>query len=132
MEHSLLIPCSLVLIAMIGIGFALTISGGAAAGTRGFELPHCLIDKKELRSGEPPKDGIAGLTNPKTVPAGHVDSLCPSDQVIGVARGGEARAYPLAVLIWDEAVNDTLGASRSSSPIACCATARWSLSERWG
>ena len=34
--------------------------------------------------------------------------LAPEDRVIGVVRGGEARAYPLRVLDWHEVVNDDL------------------------
>lgn len=35
--------------------------------------------------------------------------LRPGDRVIGVARDGEARAYPLRILNWHEVVNDTFG-----------------------
>lgn len=99
----------LVLAILIGIGFGLEISRGMSADTKGFDLSYCLIDKDELRSGGPNKDGIPALTNPKTVPADRVDFLRLTDQVVGIVRGGEARAYPLAVLIWHEAINDTLG-----------------------
>lgn len=34
--------------------------------------------------------------------------LRPDDRVIGVERGGDARAYPLRVLYWHEVVNDVL------------------------
>ena len=35
--------------------------------------------------------------------------LVGEDWVIGVALGGEARAYPLRILNWHEIVNDTVG-----------------------
>jgi len=35
--------------------------------------------------------------------------LVPHEPVISVAIGGEARAYPLGVMIWHEIVNDTVG-----------------------
>ena len=34
--------------------------------------------------------------------------LTPSDPVIGLAIGGDARAYPLRILIWHDIVNDTV------------------------
>lgn len=34
--------------------------------------------------------------------------LAPGDRVIGIERGGEARAYPLRALNWHEVVNDRL------------------------
>jgi hypothetical protein len=33
------------------------------------------------------------------------------ETVLGVAVGGEARAYPIAILVWHELVNDVLGGS---------------------
>lgn len=35
--------------------------------------------------------------------------LADDDVVVGVLRGGRARAYPLRVLDWHEVVNDELG-----------------------
>jgi len=64
-----------------------------------------------------PVDGLSALTNPPAIPASSAGAfagnsrkkyLVPSDRVIGVALGGEARAYPLRVLAWHEIVNDTL------------------------
>lgn len=37
------------------------------------------------------------------------DYLSPSDRVIGISTGDEARAYPLAILNYHEIVNDKLG-----------------------
>lgn len=39
----------------------------------------------------------------------HVDGAPDEDVVVGVARDGRARAYPLATLWWHEVVNDDLG-----------------------
>lgn len=67
-----------------------------------------LIPKDEILGGGPPKDGIPALTDPDVVPA-HEAGLSPQDRVIGVAIGGEARAYPLRILNWHEIANDVLG-----------------------
>lgn len=67
------------------------------------------IDYAEIMSGGPPKDGIPSIDNPAFVPAGEVDGLSPQEPVIGLVLAGDARAYPLRVLIWHEIVNDTVG-----------------------
>jgi hypothetical protein len=36
-------------------------------------------------------------------------SVEPSERVIGVSSNGQARAYPVSLLVWHELVNDTLG-----------------------
>ena len=56
----------------------------------------------------PGRDSIPALVHFKALSA--ADSPWANDvRVIGVEVGGEARAYPLAVLNWHELVNDTLG-----------------------
>ena len=54
--------------------------------------------------------GFPSLTNPKLLTVSEAIYLEDHDRVIGVRFGGEARAYPLRVLNWHEAVNDTVGA----------------------
>jgi hypothetical protein len=58
-----------------------------------------------------PKDAIPAIRNPKPllVPASEVKGIRETDQVVGVALGGESRAYPIAFLSWHEIVNDTVG-----------------------
>jgi len=79
-----------------------------AAERNGFVLEPASVDVSEILSGGPSRDGIPALDAPKTLEA----SAAPwedDERVIGVALGGEARAYPLAILVWHELVNDTLG-----------------------
>ena len=66
------------------------------------------IDFSEILSGGPPKDGIPAIDDPKFVAVNAAEDLVDSDPVIGVAINGEARAYPLEILIWHEIVNDEL------------------------
>lgn len=66
-----------------------------------------LIDLDELIPGGPAKDGIPSIDNPEFV-AGHAAQSWISDKepVISFEYQGEARAYPLQILIWHEIVND--------------------------
>ncbi|MDZ7701597.1 MAG: DUF3179 domain-containing (seleno)protein [Halobacteriales archaeon] len=72
-----------------------------------------------------PRDGIPAITEPAFAADwsgvelqakdlfGNEKTIRPrlddDERVIGVERGGEARAYPLRLLNWHELVNDTLG-----------------------
>ncbi len=83
----------------------------AGAGPRqenGFTLESERIDVDEIRAGGPARDAIPALTRPKRAPA--AEAPWENDEVvIGVSLGGEARAYPLSLLVWHELVNDELG-----------------------
>ena len=68
------------------------------------------IDLAEILSGGPPKDGIPAIDKPLFVPpAEAAEWLDPREPVISVVDGGDARAYPLQILIYHEIVNDTVG-----------------------
>ncbi len=87
------------------------LAGASAAEAplrNGFRLESRRIDVAEVRAGGPPRDGIPALDAPPAVPA--AEAVWDDDEVvIGVALGGAARAYPLAVLVWHELVNDEVG-----------------------
>jgi hypothetical protein len=74
-----------------------------------FDLSKSAIDSSEIRSGGPGKDGIPSLTSPKFIKADEASYLKGSDSIIGVTLGGQAKAYPVKVLSWHEAVNDATG-----------------------
>ena len=74
----------------------------------GFNIDNAIVPQHDILSGGPPKDGIPALLAPKFVPADEAVYLDPDDQVIGVVIGRQARAYPIKILNWHEAVNDTL------------------------
>jgi hypothetical protein len=63
---------------------------------------------EEIFSGGPPKDGIPSIENPSFVPAAEAD-LPGEEPVIGLVLDGDARAYPLRILMWHEIVNDEVG-----------------------
>ena len=71
-------------------------------------LPESLEAYRDARQdGGPGKDGIPSIDEPDFIGADEVD-LDPGDRVIGVYHKGEARAYPQAILVWHEIVNDTI------------------------
>lgn len=67
------------------------------------------IDLGEVRSGGPPPDGIPPIDDPQfeSVTAA-AEWLAPQSPVIVVVVNDHARAYPLAVMIWHEIVNDVI------------------------
>jgi hypothetical protein len=70
------------------------------------------IDFDEIMSGGPPKDGIPAIDHPKFVSVARMvesNTLVATEPVIGVEINGEAKAYPLRILIWHEIVNDMIG-----------------------
>jgi hypothetical protein len=59
--------------------------------------------------GGPPPDGIPPLDHPRYVSIAQAARfLAPREPVIAIQISGEARAYPLQILVWHEIVNDTL------------------------
>ena len=76
------------------------------------EWPHTdfyrhLVAYEEILSGGPSKDGIPAIDHPSF--GADARGLAWREPVISVAIGGEARAYPLRIMIWHEIVNDTVG-----------------------
>jgi Protein of unknown function (DUF3179) len=64
----------------------------------------------EILSGGPPKDGIPPIDAPAFVSISEADGwLKPMEPVIQVQVGGDARAYPIQILMWHEIVNDVIG-----------------------
>ncbi|MCK5411930.1 MAG: DUF3179 domain-containing protein, partial [Gemmatimonadetes bacterium] len=68
------------------------------------------VPPKEIVSGGPPRDGIPAIDHPTFESAAEADRwLESSDPVVVVEHGGAVKAYPLAILIWHEIVNDNVG-----------------------
>lgn len=68
------------------------------------------VDLSEIRSGGPPPDGIPPIDEPKFESIAEAESwLPPFVPVIALEINGDARAYPIAILIWHEIVNDVVG-----------------------
>ncbi len=70
------------------------------------------IDLGEIMSGGPPKDGIPSIDRPRFVTVAQMTrakGLPGTEPVIAIRINGDARAYPLRILMWHEIVNDTVG-----------------------
>jgi hypothetical protein len=98
------------MLALLALAVSLLQAAPAPAERRlnGFAVDPASIPAEEILAGGPPRDGIPALDDPRTMPA----SAAPwsdGERVLGLALGDEARAYPLAVLVWHELVNDTVG-----------------------
>lgn len=89
--------------------FTLPASAQFAAGTWKTDTSKRSIDLSELRKGGPPKDGIPAIYQPRFVAGAEANGLAPGEFVIALRIGGEARAYPLQILMWHELVNDRIG-----------------------
>ncbi|MDP6509836.1 MAG: DUF3179 domain-containing (seleno)protein [Dehalococcoidia bacterium] len=64
------------------------------------------LDK--IISGGPPPDGIPPINSPRFETVDEFMGMEPLKPVISLEINGEARAYPLEILIWNEIVNDEL------------------------
>ncbi len=91
---------------------------GLDIAAHGFDLSAFRLDRSLLAASGQPPDGLRALDNPPHFAPADADAwnaehrgkyLVGSDRVIGIAWGGQARAYPLRVLNWHEIANDTLG-----------------------
>ncbi len=68
------------------------------------------VPLEEIVSGGPPKDGIPALDDPRFESVEEADEwLADQDPVAVVRLEGEAKVYPLQILIWHEIVNDRVG-----------------------
>lgn len=77
----------------------------------GLETNFCLhsVDYAEILSGGPPPDGIPPLDHPDFDPIAGGDAwLADVQPVIALSVGGEAKAYPLAILTRHEIANDEI------------------------
>ena len=63
----------------------------------------------EFMSGGPGKDGIPAIDDPSFVAVEGADFLEDREPVIELVVNGDARAYPIQILIWHEIVNDVVG-----------------------
>jgi Protein of unknown function (DUF3179) len=68
----------------------------------------------QFLAGGPGKDGIPAIDDPRFLPALDVDFLDRKEPVVELVLGGQARAYPIQILIWHEIVNDEV----AGTPVA--------------
>lgn len=68
-----------------------------------------LIPLDKIRGGGPPKDGIPSIDNPVFADIQSSQFMSNSDTVIGLEINGEAKAYPIFILVWHKIVNNKVG-----------------------
>ena len=109
-------------------GFVHSVGDGKNIDTYGFDLSNLTLPHSALIASGNPKDGIQSIPvslvetiTPdavKLIAANeHIRFLVPNDEVIGLIINGEARAYPLRIMVLHELVNDILG-GKDGTPIA--------------
>lgn len=102
---------------LVGALFVLKGAEGALAdpqtwqreGWRKTDFSKRAVEWHEILSGGPPKDGIPSIDRPKFKAASTDTQLGDLEPVIGLEINGDARAYPLRILIWHEIANDLVG-----------------------
>src|SRR6266540_2292637 len=96
-----------ILLGLVGLGL---VCQPAAAGALKTDVSKALVPPDQIVSGGPPPDGIPAIDRPVFVPTGAADAwLKPTEPVLALQVNGDARAYPVQILIWHEIVNDTVG-----------------------
>lgn len=83
---------------LIALSVVLVSATAIRADDTGFDLGGALVPKDEIHLGGPSRDGIPALDHPKFVASGKASFLDGKDQVPGLVRNGEAKAYPFAEL----------------------------------
>jgi hypothetical protein len=68
------------------------------------------VPYNQFQSGGPPPDGIPAIDSPEFESTTQADDWLEDDMpVMFFEKDGDARAYPLAIMIWHEIVNDEVG-----------------------
>ena len=68
------------------------------------------ISFDEIMTGGPPKDGIPSIDDPQFESVADAEDWLDDLEAVQVVDiNGDARAYPVQVMVWHELVNDTVG-----------------------
>jgi hypothetical protein len=83
--------------------------GQLGPGNWKTDLSKKSVDLREILSGGPAKDGIPAILDPKFIGVEEANGwLAPAEPVLMVRHEGEARAYPLQILLFHEIANDQI------------------------
>src|SRR5215831_5042948 len=89
---------------------ALPLAHAVEADTLRTDISRALVPVEEIVSGGPPPDGMPAIDRPAFVsPAAAAAWLAAREPVLALEVKGDARAYPLQILMWHEIVNDVVG-----------------------
>ena len=95
---------------MLGVSSA-ALGGGPSEWVLEFpttDFDNNSIEFDSIITDGPRRDSIPPIDDPAFVPAAEAE-LASGEPVVSVIINGDARAYPLAMLLWHEIVNDTVG-----------------------
>lgn len=100
---------NVVMVSLIAITMATSISPVGAQTKNGFDVSNASIPVDEIMSGGPPRDGIPALIDPRFESVRQAELwMRPEDRLLALEIGSEAKAYPLRILNWHELVNDRI------------------------
>jgi hypothetical protein len=77
--------------------------------TYGFTIARSLVARDKILAGGPGRDGIRAVDAPTFASSDAADAVSPDTPVVGVAIGGDARAYLVPILEYHQIVNDEVG-----------------------
>ena len=107
-----MVRCRTALFVVVGVLLAPAAWGQPARWTAEWpntDFASATVPFDEIISGGPPRDGIPSIDDPRFVDIVDAVDLAPTEPVISLAIDGDARAYPLRILMWHEIVNDVVG-----------------------
>lgn len=81
----------------------------ALAGGWRTDFTRASVPGREFQSGGPGKDGIPAIDHPQFIPVADATFLDDREPVLALVVNGDARAYPVQILIWHELANDVVG-----------------------
>jgi len=92
---------------LLALPALLGVEGGKQVGD--FSIRDARVDVSAIVAGGPGKDGIRSVDTPLFADAAEAGWVGPDTEVLGVALGGQAHAYPVRILEFHQIVNDYLG-----------------------
>ena len=99
---------AIILFAVVLVGGLAVYSFDGQGGEWKTDFSKLSVNMDEIRSGGPPKDGIPSIDDPEFISVAKAQTLTDTMPVIGLVLNGEAKAYPLDILMRHEIVNDTI------------------------
>jgi hypothetical protein len=95
---------------LLALGPVRSLSGQANDDGWITDFSRSTVSMDEIVSGGPPKDGIPSLDFPRFETVREAGKWLANEDPVAVVRvDGEAKVYPLQILIWHEIVNDEVG-----------------------
>jgi hypothetical protein len=97
------------MVSLLAGGLLVAVAASEAVELR-TDTSKALVPLDEIISGGPPPDGIPAIDQPRFVSPDEASAwLVAKEPVLALGAKGDARAYPLQILMWHEIVNDVVG-----------------------